>query len=58
MAPMYPNIILAFHTEGEIKKKMVSCFFLYFIAENTIEITGIIQETFSSQDVFGVDSIP
>jgi hypothetical protein len=57
MAPMYPNIVLASHTEGTIKKKMISCFFMTLIVENTVDITAFVQKTFFSQDVFRVDSI-
>jgi hypothetical protein len=55
---MYSNIVPASHTEGTIKNKMISCFFMALIAENTFEVTASVQKTFSSQDVFRINSIP
>jgi hypothetical protein len=48
VAPMNSNIIPSFCTEGTTKKKVISCFFIALITENTVEIAALIQKAFSS----------
>jgi hypothetical protein len=46
MAPMNSNVIPSFCTEGTTEK-VICCFFIALITENTVEIAALIHKAFS-----------